>query len=249
MPVAQGPARPHRRHQGDAEDHQGHADGRGGQAAPRPGRGRGRAALCRAHGKGARQSRGFGRSQSRRPAAAGRHRRGPRPSGAWSAPPSADCAAPFNSAIVRLARERANALLADGKEVKFICVGRKGATSCAASMRAASSRPSTCARCARSGFENADEIGRQDRRAMFAAGEFDVCTLFFSRFRSVIAQIPTAQQLIPAVFPAAARTRRRDSTNTSPTRRTFSPSCCRATSRCRCSARCWRTPPPSTAPR
>jgi F-type H+-transporting ATPase subunit gamma len=39
---------------------------------------------------------------------------------------------------------------------------------------------------------------------MFNAGQFDVCTLFFSRFRSVIAQIPTAQQLIPAVFPAAA---------------------------------------------
>ena len=34
--------------------------------------------------------------------------------------------------------------------------------------------------------------------------QFDVCTLFFSRFRSVIAQIPTAQQIIPAVFPAAA---------------------------------------------
>ena len=40
--------------------------------------------------------------------------------------------------------------------------------------------------------------------ALFNAGEFDVCTLFFSRFRSVIAQIPTAQQLIPAVFPESA---------------------------------------------
>ena len=71
-------------------------------------------------------------------------------------------------------------------------------------MRTASSRPSTCAPCARSGFEHADEIGAKIV-ALFDAGEFDVCTLFFSRFRSVIAQIPTAQQLIPAGVPAKAR--------------------------------------------
>jgi F-type H+-transporting ATPase subunit gamma len=52
-------------------------------------------------------------------------------------------------------------------------------------------------------FENADEIGRKIV-ALFNAGQFDVCTLFFSRFKSVIAQIPTAQQLIPALFPQAA---------------------------------------------
>ena len=52
--------------------------------------------------------------------------------------------------------------------------------------------------------------------AMFDAGEFDVCTLFFSRFRSVIAQIPTAQQIIPPVIDAKAPTRRpAPSTNTS----------------------------------
>ena len=51
------------------------------------------------------------------------------------------------------------------------------------------------------GFEHADAIGAKIL-ALFDDGEFDVCTLFFSRFRSVIAQIPTAQQLIPALFGA-----------------------------------------------
>jgi F-type H+-transporting ATPase subunit gamma len=49
-------------------------------------------------------------------------------------------------------------------------------------------------------FENAEEIGDRIVR-LYGEGKFDVCTLFFSRFKSVIAQIPTAQQIIPAVFP------------------------------------------------
>jgi F-type H+-transporting ATPase subunit gamma len=110
---------------------------------------------------------------------------------------------PFNSAIVRLARERANALLADGKEVKFFCVGRKGFEQLRRlyERRIVETVDLRAVRQIR--FENADEIGRKVV-TMFAAGQFDVCTLFFSRFKSVIAQIPTAQQLIPAVFPAAA---------------------------------------------
>jgi F-type H+-transporting ATPase subunit gamma len=110
---------------------------------------------------------------------------------------------PFNSAIVRLARERANALLADGKEVKFFSVGRKGFEQ----LRRLYESPivdTVDLRAVRQiKFENADEIGRKIV-AMFNAGQFDVCTLFFSRFKSVMAQIPTAQQLIPAVFPQAA---------------------------------------------
>ncbi len=47
------------------------------------------------------------------------------------------------------------------------------------------------------GFENADQIGKRIIE-MFEAGEFDVCTLFYSEFKSVISQIPTALQLIPA---------------------------------------------------
>jgi F-type H+-transporting ATPase subunit gamma len=78
---------------------------------------------------------------------------------------------------------------------------------------------------------------RRDRRKvieLFEAGEFDVATLFYSRFKSVIAQIPTAQQIIRRRSPggeAAAARRARRSTNTSPDEERSSPTCCRATSR------------------
>jgi F-type H+-transporting ATPase subunit gamma len=110
---------------------------------------------------------------------------------------------PFNTAIARLARERANALLADGKEVKFFCVGRKGFEQLRRLYEGRIVETVDLRAVRQIRFENADEIGRKIV-AMFNAGQFDVCTLFFSRFRSVIAQVPTAQQLIPAVFPAAA---------------------------------------------
>jgi F-type H+-transporting ATPase subunit gamma len=111
---------------------------------------------------------------------------------------------PFNSAIVRLARERAAALIADGKEVRFFCVGRKGFDQLKRQYerRIVESVDLRAVRQIR--FEHADKIGR-NIVARFNAGEFDVCTLFFSRFKTVMAQVPTAQQLIPAVFaPAAA---------------------------------------------
>ena len=107
---------------------------------------------------------------------------------------------PFNSAIVRLARERANALIADGKQVKFFCVGRKGFEQLRRTFENRIVETVDLRAVRQIRFENADEIGAKIL-ALFNAGEFDVCTLFFSRFRSVIAQIPTAQQLIPAVFP------------------------------------------------
>src|SRR5271165_2001028 len=110
---------------------------------------------------------------------------------------------PFNSAIVRLARERANSLIADGKQIKIFCVGRKGFEQLRRiyGNRIIETVDLRAVRQIR--FENADEIGAKIL-ALFNAGEFDVCTLFFSRFRSVMAQIPTAQQLIPAVFPETA---------------------------------------------
>jgi F-type H+-transporting ATPase subunit gamma len=110
---------------------------------------------------------------------------------------------PFNSAIVRLARERANALIADGKQVKIFCVGRKGYEQLRRFYENRIIETVDLRAVRQIKFENADEIGAKIM-ALFNAGEFDVCTLFFSRFRSVIAQIPTAQQLIPAVFPETA---------------------------------------------
>jgi F-type H+-transporting ATPase subunit gamma len=110
---------------------------------------------------------------------------------------------PFNTSIVRLARERANTLMAEGKEVKFFCVGRKGYDQLRrfypnAIVELVDLRSVRVLR-----FENAHAIAEKII-ALFDKFEFDICTLFYSRFRSVIAQIPTAQQIIPPVFDAKA---------------------------------------------
>jgi len=102
----------------------------------------------------------------------------------------------FNSSISRLARDRANALIAQGKTVKIICVGRKG-YDILRRMFSKNIVEVIDLRTVRTlGYDNAAEIA-QKIVARYEAGEFDVCTLFYSRFKSVIAQIPTAQQIIP----------------------------------------------------
>ena len=108
----------------------------------------------------------------------------------------------FNSAIVRLARERAQSLLAQGKDVKFFCVGRKGYEQLRRTFESRIVEHLDLRSVRQIGFVHAEDIAKKVL-ARFEAGEFDVCTLFYSRFQSVIAQIPTAQQLIPAVFEAA----------------------------------------------
>jgi F-type H+-transporting ATPase subunit gamma len=106
---------------------------------------------------------------------------------------------PFNTAIVRLARERAGVLTAEGKDVKFFCVGRKGYDQLRRIypkqiVELVDLRSVRVLR-----FENAVGIA-QKIIALFDKSEFDICALFYSRFRSVIAQVPTAQQIIPPVF-------------------------------------------------
>jgi F-type H+-transporting ATPase subunit gamma len=104
----------------------------------------------------------------------------------------------FNSSIVRLAREKANALAAQGKQVKFLCVGRKGYDQ----LRRQYERQIVDLielRVKTLGFEHADRVGHKIIE-LFEKGEFDVATLFFARFRSVISQVPTALQIIPPVF-------------------------------------------------
>jgi F-type H+-transporting ATPase subunit gamma len=110
---------------------------------------------------------------------------------------------PFNSAIVRLARERANALMAEGKEVKFFCVGRKGYEQLRRLYEKQIIEHMELRSVRTLAFEHAEGIGDKIVR-LYEQGAFDVCTLFFSRFRSVMAQIPTAQQIIPPVFAEAA---------------------------------------------
>ncbi len=104
----------------------------------------------------------------------------------------------FNSSIARLARDHVNQLSRDGKDVKILCVGRKGYDVLRRQFPSQYPRcDRDCARCARSALPMPMTIARQVL-ALFADNQFDVCTLFFSEFRSVISQVPTARQLIPA---------------------------------------------------
>src|SRR5260370_22436820 len=100
---------------------------------------------------------------------------------------------PFNSAIVRLARERANALIAPGKEVRFFCVGRKGYEQLQRQYERFIIEHIELRAVRTIRFANAEEIADRILR-LYAEGAFDICTLFFARFKSVIAQIQTAQQ-------------------------------------------------------
>jgi len=110
---------------------------------------------------------------------------------------------PFNTAIVRLARERATALMNEGKTVKFFCVGRKGYDQLRR-LYGSHIIETVDLRAVRTlHFEHAEMIAEKVI-ARFENFEFDVCTLLFSRFRSVIAQIPTAQQIIPPTLNAEA---------------------------------------------
>jgi F-type H+-transporting ATPase subunit gamma len=109
----------------------------------------------------------------------------------------------FNSSIVRLARERINALTSAGKTVKILCVGKKGYDQLRRNYETLIVDTIEFRAVKSIAFENADQVGRRVRE-MFDAGEFDVATLFYSRFRSVISQIPTAQQVIPLDVAAPA---------------------------------------------
>jgi F-type H+-transporting ATPase subunit gamma len=103
----------------------------------------------------------------------------------------------FNSSIVRLAREKILALQAEGKTVKILCIGKKGYDQLRRQFEKQIVELVDLRSVRQLAFENADPIGKKII-AWFEAGEFDVATLFYSKFRSVILQIPTAQQLIPA---------------------------------------------------
>jgi F-type H+-transporting ATPase subunit gamma len=103
----------------------------------------------------------------------------------------------FNSSIARLARDRANALLAQGKDVKFLCVGRKGYDVLRRTFAKRIIEVVELKGVRQVGYANADAVGQRVIE-LFNEGAFDVATLFYSRFKSVIQQIPTARQLIPA---------------------------------------------------
>jgi F-type H+-transporting ATPase subunit gamma len=103
----------------------------------------------------------------------------------------------FNAQIVRRARRDIEALIADGKTVKIICVGKKGFDMLRRDFGRLILERIDLRDVKRVGFANADQIGRKVI-GLFEKGEFDVCTIYYSEFRSVISQVPTAQQIIPA---------------------------------------------------
>lgn len=105
----------------------------------------------------------------------------------------------FNSSIARLARAKAQELLAAGKTVKILTVGKKGREQLKRDLSQNFVGHIDLSEVKRIGYGNAQAIAR-DVIARFEAGEFDVATVFYNRFQSVISQVPTAQQVIPAKF-------------------------------------------------
>ncbi|HEX3886218.1 MAG TPA: F0F1 ATP synthase subunit gamma [Phenylobacterium sp.] len=105
----------------------------------------------------------------------------------------------FNSSIVRAARERISRLLNEGKDVRILTVGRKARDQLKRLDRSvgafeAGANPSLAV---------AEEVSARVRE-LFEAGEVDVVTLFFSKFKSVVTQTATGIQLIPAEVQSAA---------------------------------------------
>jgi F-type H+-transporting ATPase subunit gamma len=108
----------------------------------------------------------------------------------------------FNASIARLARQDAQRLVASGKSVKILAVGRKGADALRREWGRNILERIDLKGVKQLGLANAQTIANRIL-ALFQAGEFDVCTLYFSEFKSVIAQKPTGLQLVPVQPPDA----------------------------------------------
>ncbi len=103
----------------------------------------------------------------------------------------------FNSSIVRLARRQIAELISNGKEVRILCVGRKGRDQLRRQYGNVIVDTIDFMAVRRIGFADAQRIGERILE-MFDNGEFDVCTMIYSQFKSIMSQQPIAQRLIPA---------------------------------------------------
>ena len=110
----------------------------------------------------------------------------------------------FNTNIVKLARQHIERLTREGKKVRILCVGRKGRDQLKRLYASLIIGTIEFTGVRRIGFAEAQPIARQVLD-MFEAGEIDVATLFYARFRSVISQVPTALRLIPAEMPESSK--------------------------------------------
>ena len=111
----------------------------------------------------------------------------------------------FNSNIAKLARQDAQKLISAGKTVKIMTVGRKGADNLRRDLGKNIVERTDFQGIKQLNFTHAEGVANKVL-AMFEAGDFDVATLYFSEFKSVIAQKPTALQLIPAKIPESKGT-------------------------------------------
>jgi F-type H+-transporting ATPase subunit gamma len=108
----------------------------------------------------------------------------------------------FNSSIVKLAREHADRLMAEGKTVKIFCVGKKGLDQLRRLYGRHIIETIDFRGLKQIDFAQAQAIGNRVLR-LFEDGAFDVCTIFFAEFKSVMTQRPRGLRLIPAEMPAA----------------------------------------------
>ncbi|MFB2530899.1 F0F1 ATP synthase subunit gamma [Paracoccus sp. p4-l81] len=108
----------------------------------------------------------------------------------------------FNSSIVKLARYRAQQLLGQGKTVKILTVGKKAREQLRRDLGQHFVGHVDLSEVKRMSYDVAQNIAR-DVLSRFDGGEYDVATIFYNRFQSVIAQIPTEKQIIPAVIETA----------------------------------------------
>lgn len=107
----------------------------------------------------------------------------------------------FNTNIVKLAKQHAQTLLAEGKTVKILTVGKKGREQMKRDYQAHMVAHVDMSEVKKIGYDNAKDVAT-DLLSRFDAAEFDVATIFYSQFQSVISQIPTALQVIPASYDA-----------------------------------------------
>ena len=105
----------------------------------------------------------------------------------------------FNSSIVKLARQKTTELLAQGKTVKILTVGKKGREQLKRDYAQYNVGHVDLSALRNVDYDAAQKIAN-DLIARFEAGEFDVATIFFAKFENVVSQVPTAQQVIPAKF-------------------------------------------------
>ncbi|MEM6728623.1 MAG: F0F1 ATP synthase subunit gamma [Pseudomonadota bacterium] len=107
----------------------------------------------------------------------------------------------FNSSIAKLARGHAQKLVGEGKTVKILTVGKKGREQLKRDLGSHLVGHVDLSNVKRLSYADAAGIAK-DVLDRFEGGEYDVATIFFNRFESVITQVPTAQQIVPAAYEA-----------------------------------------------